>query len=100
MAFIKRKVRTLPQRAVDHMAQTAEKKIQSRPVSFKEDVTVREALDQVRNSGKKVKTVYALFIKDDVGKLKGYLTLKDLIQASPEMTVHDLLDQTAVSGSV
>lgn len=97
MAITRRKVRTLPKRVVDHLAQTAEKKIYSRPVSLKEDVTVREALEQVRNSGKKVKIIYTLFITDDGGKLKGCLTLKDLIAASPEMTVHDLMDETIMS---
>ncbi|UNC92999.1 CBS domain-containing protein [Candidatus Contubernalis alkaliaceticus] len=96
MANIRRKVRTLPKRVVDQMAKNAEKNIHSRPVSLKEDVTVQEALDRVRNSGKKVKIVYALFITDDGGKLKGYLTLKDLIAAAPEMTVHDLMDEMRV----
>ncbi len=99
MANIRRKVRTLPKRVVDQLAQNAEKKIHSRPVSLKEDVTVQEALDRVRNSGKKVKTIYALFITDDGGKLMGYLTLKDLIQASPEMTVHDLMDESMSASS-
>lgn len=100
MAITRRKVRTLPKRVVDHMAQAAEEKIHSRPVSLKEDVTVREALDHVRNSGKKVKIIYTVFIIDDRGKLKGYLTLKDLIAASPEMTVHDLMDGDRINASM
>ncbi|MCD6463434.1 MAG: magnesium transporter [Thermotogae bacterium] len=61
-------------------------------VDLKEHLTVEEALEHVRKTGKDKETVYVLFVIDKTRKLKGTVELKDLIFADPGIKISEIMD--------
>jgi len=68
-------------------------------VRIRGDLTVREALESVRRSGEEKETIYTLYVTNQTRKLEGVMSLKDLIMASPEQKVKDIMNTQVVSVS-
>ena len=60
-------------------------------LSFPPDLSVDEAIRELRLEAPDVETVYYLYITDDQERLLGVLTLKDLILARPEVQIRDIM---------
>jgi magnesium transporter len=60
-------------------------------LSFPPDMTVQDAIRELRLEAPDVETVYYLYITDDQERLLGVLTLKDLILARPETPLHEIM---------
>jgi magnesium transporter len=63
-------------------------------------VTAAEALDRLRRIGESAETIYALAVTDDHRRLVGMLGLRDLVLASPDALVGDLMDTDVYSARV
>ncbi|MDA8100154.1 MAG: CBS domain-containing protein [Nitrospiraceae bacterium] len=60
-------------------------------LSFPPDMSVDDAIKELRLEAPDVETVYYLYITDDQERLLGVLTLKDLILARPEVQLRDIM---------
>ncbi len=65
-------------------------------VDLKEDYTVAKALERIRKIGKDVETINVLYVTGPRRVLKGVLTIKDILLASPETLVTDLMEDNVV----
>lgn len=65
-------------------------------IDLDEPLTATEAIERIRNTAPKKETIYTTFVVDRERKLKGMVHLEDLILASPETTVRELMDELPV----
>ena len=62
-----------------------------------ENFTADEAIKKLRQLAPDAETVYYLYIIDSEGRLRGVLSLRDLIIASPETKIHEIMYERVVS---
>lgn len=60
-------------------------------------LTVREAIEQVRRQAPEKETIYYLYVVDNQLHLIGFISLRDLILASPETLVQDIMTTDVVA---
>ncbi len=65
-------------------------------ISLKKEMTVKEALHKIKTEGIKKETVYTLYITDQNRKLEGIVSLRELIVASPETKIIDLMNPDVI----
>ena len=68
-------------------------------VRFRENLNVRQALDEIRKQGPDAETVYTAYVVDK-NRLKGVVTARDLLLNDPEMPIRDLMDDNVVTVKV
>ena len=66
-------------------------------VSAKGSWTIAEVTEEVRREADEVAQIYVVYILDDTGRLEGFVTLKQLLLASPDAIVHDIIESDYVS---
>ncbi len=66
-------------------------------VRLRRDQTVQQALENVRRQGKDKEMVYTLYVTDATRKLEGVVSLRELIIASPEQKVEEIMTEKIVS---
>ena len=66
-------------------------------LEFRSDVTVRGAMDIIRQEGLDKETIYTLYIIDNTHHLIGTLALRKMILASEDTVLSDIMDRNAVS---
>ena len=62
-----------------------------------ENFTADEAIKKLRQLAPDAETVYYLYVIDSEGRLRGVLSLRDLIIASPETKIHEIMYERVVS---
>lgn len=65
--------------------------------SLPEEITVREALDQLRKQAPDRETIYYIYILDEGRRLDGFISLRDLILAKPNAKLADIMQRDVVS---
>ncbi len=60
------------------------------------DVTVREALERLRREAPDKETIYYIYIVDEHRRLKGFISLKDLILSKPDLKVEDVMHEDVI----
>ena len=65
-------------------------------VSLKENITVFEALERIRQLARFTETIYYLYVTDAARHLTGTLSLRELVTATPEQKVADIMTREAV----
>lgn len=68
--------------------------------SLPEDITVREALDRLRRQAPDRETIYYIYIVDEARRLLGLISLRELILASPNTVLSDIMRRDIISVSV
>lgn len=68
-------------------------------VRLRRTLTVSEAIDTVRRNGEDKETVYTLYVTDDTRKLEGVVSLKDLVMASPDQKVEEVMAEKVISAT-
>ncbi len=63
-------------------------------------VTVKDAIEQIRQKGKDAETVYTIFVRDAKRNLVGTVGLDDLIFADEKQRLEDIMDRDFVTCSV
>lgn len=76
---------------LSHEEDTAGGLMTTEYLSLTKDITVKEAIEQVRLLSPNVETVYYIYILDKVEKLQGVLSLRDLIIAEPQQTLEEIM---------
>jgi magnesium transporter len=66
-------------------------------LSFRPTVTVRQAMETIRAKGEDVDMLYDVYITDEEEHLLGVVTLRDLLLASPETILADIMDKRIMS---
>lgn len=64
---------------------------------LRSETTVRAALDQLRFQALKKETIYYVYVVDQVRRLVGFVSLRDLIMASPEKIVGEIMYKKVIS---
>lgn len=66
-------------------------------VRLKPEMTVEEALAHLRKVNKKVETLTNLYVTDEQARLKGVISLRDLVMASPDQRVEAAMNTQLVT---
>ena len=66
-------------------------------LEMKNDVSVKEAISQIREKGKDAETVYTIFVRDAKRNFVGTVNLDDLIFAKDNEKLEDIMDRDFVS---
>ena len=69
-------------------------------VSVRETQTVKGAIEQIRRMAEEIEDLYTVWVVDDSGVLRGNVSLKDLIIASPSTLVKSLVNHDYISVTV
>ena len=69
-------------------------------VSILESYTVREAMRTLRQEAPTAETIYYIFVVDDMQKLTGVISLRDLIIAEGDTLIHEVMSERVVSAKV
>jgi len=64
--------------------------------SLPEDITVREALDRLRQQAPNRETIYYVYVLDEKRRLDGVITLRQLILSRPTVVLVDLMRRNPV----
>ena len=66
-------------------------------VAVGQDVTVKDAIEQIRSRAHEVEDLHNVFILDDDEKLVGVLPLRKLILASPDSPIAPIMDSATIN---
>ncbi len=69
-------------------------------IELKEHLTVQDALNKIRKLGRTIENINFIYIIDDSEKLIDDINLKELLIASPEIKISDLMDHKYVALNV
>lgn len=69
-------------------------------LEMKNDMTVKEAIQQIREKGRDAETVYTIFVRDAKRNFVGTVNLDDLIFADEKEKLEDIMDRDFVSCNV
>jgi magnesium transporter len=59
--------------------------------------TIQQAIDELRKIKEKVGEFYNVYVVDDMGKLVGLISLKDIVLAEPNIHVRDVMNPEIIS---
>lgn len=66
-------------------------------VDLKRSMTVADAFTRIRRTGVDKETIYTCYVTDSKRKLKGYVTVKDLLLADETATIRDIMEDNVIS---
>jgi magnesium transporter len=66
-------------------------------VAVKADVNVQVAIDTIREKREEVENLYYIWVVDDLEKLVGVISLKDLVLEPPERKISDIMNPEVIS---
>jgi magnesium transporter len=69
-------------------------------VSVRDQSTIQEAIDIIRQKREEVEKLYYLWVVDDYNKLVGLISLKDLVLESPDRIVREIMNPEVISVDV
>lgn len=65
-------------------------------VQLKRNYTVADALEKIRQNDQDKETIYTLYITDDSRKLEGVLSLRELVMASPDKKLEEIMHKKII----
>jgi len=80
-------------------AQTAGRIMTPEYVRLRKELTADEALAKIKTFAVEKETIYTIYITDEERKLKGVLSLRDLLIASPDTKLEDIMENISVTVS-
>lgn len=66
-------------------------------VDLKRSMTVADAFTRIRRTGIDKETIYTCYVTDSKRKLKGYVTVKDLLLADENAQIRDIMEDNVIS---
>ncbi len=64
--------------------------------SLPSNITVRDALSQLRQQAPNSETIYYVYVLNDARKLEGFISLRDLILAKPESLLPEIMHRDVI----
>ncbi len=64
-------------------------------LEFKQDLSVKQTIEQIRNIGKDAETIYTIFVRDSQRQFVGTVDLDDLIFAKESQKLQDIMNKDA-----
>lgn len=77
---------------LEHEEDTAGDLMMAELAAIHEEALVAEAIEELRAKADEIKQLYAVYIVDDARKLKGMLSLRDMVLARPGMPLRALME--------
>ena len=68
--------------------------------SVDKDITATEALNRLRMQAPNKETVYYVYVVDHDRRLKGFVTLKDVLLAPPNQKIEQIMEEDVISVSI
>ncbi len=68
--------------------------------SVEKDITPEEALNRLRMQAPNKETVYYVYVVDHDRRLKGFVTLKDILLARPNQKIENIMEDDVISVSI
>jgi magnesium transporter len=68
--------------------------------SVDKDITATEALNRLRKEAPNKETVYYVYVVDQDRRLRGFVTLKDVLVARPNQSVEEIMEDDVISVSI
>lgn len=65
-------------------------------VDFQKDLTVKEALQHIKEIGLKKETVYTCYVTDKARKLEGFISLRSLVTSEPDEIIGDIMEDEVI----
>ena len=65
-------------------------------VSLRKTMTVGEAFERIRKTAIDKETIYTCYVTDSTNKLLGLVTAKDLMLASPDAVIDDIMNENVI----
>lgn len=69
-------------------------------LDLKENLTVKDALQLIRQKGRNVETIYTIFVRDNQRNIKGIIDLDDLIFAKDDEILSEIMNRDFVTCNV
>ena len=66
-------------------------------VAVKADASVKDAIDTIREKREEVENLYYIWVVDDIGKLVGVISLKDLVLELTDRKISDIMNPEVIS---
>jgi magnesium transporter len=66
-------------------------------VAVKADVSVKDAIDTIREKREEVENLYYIWVVDDLGELVGVISLKDLVLELTDRKISDIMNPEVIS---
>lgn len=66
-------------------------------VDLKKGMTTLEAFERIRKTGVNKETIYTCYVLDESRRLQGIVTVKELLLASKEMTVENIMETNLIT---
>lgn len=66
-------------------------------VAVKADSSVKDAIDTIREKREEVENLYYIWVVDDLGKLVGVISLKDLVLEPTDRKISDIMNPEVIS---
>lgn len=66
-------------------------------VAVKAGVTLRDAIETIREKKEEVENLYHIWVVDDFGRLVGLVSMKDLLLEPPELRVNEIMNPEVIS---
>ena len=66
-------------------------------VDLKRSLTVADAFTRIRRTGVDKETIYTCYVTDSKRKLKGYVTVKDLLLADENAEIREIMEDNVIS---
>ncbi len=68
--------------------------------TIRSDMTINRAIEKIRQDAPSRKMIYYVFVVDENMKMRGFVTLKDIIMAQPDTLVQDIIHSDFVWADV
>lgn len=68
-------------------------------ISVHSNMTVAEAIDRIRKTGKNKETIYVVYVTDNSRVLNGFIELRDLIFSDREELIENVMDSAIISAT-
>ncbi len=65
-------------------------------VSVKEDMTISQAIEELRNMASEAETIYYVYVTDYIGTLVGVLSLREIIISNPNLLVSEVMQSNVI----
>lgn len=69
-------------------------------VTLSAELNMQQAIDQLRDMAANRETLYTIYIINTVHQLQGVISLRQIIQASPDRLISDVMNQHVIAGLV